>query len=349
MNSSILIPVHVLTGFLGSGKTTLLNRALTAGFGAETAVIVNEFGDVGLDRLFIPARSEETIVLKSGCVCCTIRSDLVSTLLMLLAMREGSEQPFRRIMIETSGISDPLPILQTLRSDFRLLTRFRVGMVVCTVDASQGDEIGARAESLAQITAADALAITKRDIADERLARAAETAATAFNPLAEFLPAHGRSLVAWFEHQETQGEVQKHDRDQALLLPSRAAAAPHPHGVNSTVLRADAPVAWPRFAVWLTRLIFLHGDHILRTKGVLFDPDRDVWIGLHGVRRFFHPPVHLTLRNPPADGACLVFITCGLDPARIEASYRRLITDDATIITSPAHLPHAPVGEAALS
>ena len=130
MNLSTLIPVHVLTGFLGSGKTTLLNRALQAGFGAETAVIVNELGDVGLDQLFVQARSQETIVLKSGCVCCTIRTDLVSTLLELVAMRDAGE-PFQRILIETSGISDPLPILQTLRSDFNLLTRFRAGSIIC--------------------------------------------------------------------------------------------------------------------------------------------------------------------------------------------------------------------------
>jgi G3E family GTPase len=133
-----IIPVHVLTGFLGSGKTTLLNRALDAGFGPDTAVIVNEFGDIGLDQLFLQTRSEETIVLKSGCVCCTVRTDLVSTLLSLAGRRGGLPHPFRRIIVETSGISDPLPILQTLRSDFNLLTRFRVGAVVCTVDASQG-------------------------------------------------------------------------------------------------------------------------------------------------------------------------------------------------------------------
>ena len=176
MSQPTTIPVHVLTGFLGSGKTTLLNRALQAGFGPETAVVVNEFGDVGLDQLFVQARSEETVVLKSGCVCCTIRADLASTLLQLLSARGPSAPPFRRILIETSGISDPLPILQTLRSEFNLLTRFRVGSVVCTVDAFDAASALSRPEGLAQVTAADALVITKADIADGALVAAARDA-----------------------------------------------------------------------------------------------------------------------------------------------------------------------------
>ena len=213
MDSSTLIPVHVLTGFLGSGKTTLLNQALQAGFGAETAVIVNEFGDVGLDQLFVQTRSQETIVLKSGCVCCTIRTDLVSTLLQLVAVR-GAGQPFRRILIETSGISDPVPILQTLRSDFNLVTRFKAGSVVCTAGAADGTPWEERAEGLAQITAADAIVITKRDLVDDETALAVQAAIVALNPLAEILPADGAQVVGWLERAEARGD----DAQRALRL-----------------------------------------------------------------------------------------------------------------------------------
>jgi len=154
MSSRSTISVHILTGFLGSGKTTLLNRVLSSssGFGAETAIIVNEFGDIALDQIFIQERSEETIVLKSGCICCSIRTDLVSTLKQLAAMSDERPSPFKRIVIETSGISDPAPILITLRSDFNLLTRFHVGSTVCVVDATAvGYE---RAEGMAQLAAA---------------------------------------------------------------------------------------------------------------------------------------------------------------------------------------------------
>jgi G3E family GTPase len=326
---STLIPVHVLTGFLGSGKTTLLNHALLAGFGADTAVIVNEFGDVGLDQLFVQTRSQETIVLKSGCVCCTIRSDLVTTLLALIAQR-GAAPPFRRILIETSGITDPLPILQTLRSDFNLRTRFRAGSVVCTVGATDGAPWEHRAEGLAQITAADAVVITKRDLVDDDAAHAVESAVAGLNPLAHIVPA--AQLVGWLEHEEQRGDEPQRVLQMPLLRPTLRA---RPHGIRSAVIRAAAPVSWPQFAIWLTRLVYVHGDRILRTKGVLFDRERELWIGVHGVRRFFHPPVHLTLPAPPDCGACLVFITERLDPALIENSYRRLVGDHP----APSHPP----------
>ena len=322
MSTSTLIPVHILTGFLGSGKTTLLNHALQSGLGPETAVVVNEFGDVGLDPLFIQSRSEETVVLKSGCVCCTLRTDLPSTLLQVLAMRTGADKLLRRILIETSGISEPLPILQTLRSDFTLRTRFRVGSVVCTVGATDDTQMHHRRETLAQITAADAIVITKGDLVGPEAARAMQAAVTGINPLAEIVPGKGMDVVRWLVRcEDTSGDLSLAVR-MAPLQPTHEA---HAQTVRSIAIRAAAPRSWSQFAVWLTRLVFLHGDRILRTKGVLFDPEREVWIGIHGVKRFFHSPVHLTPSIPPADGTCLVFITEYLDPALIERSYRRMV------------------------
>ncbi len=345
METSTLIAVHVLTGFLGSGKTTLLNRALEAGLGAETAVIVNEFGDVGLDQSFIQTRSEETIVLKSGCVCCTMRGDLVSTLLELLALRADAP-PLKRILIETSGISDPLPILHTLRGDFKLLTRFRTGGIVCTIGATDGAPGEVRAEGLAQLTAADVIVLTKQDLVDGVTALAVRNAIAVLNPLAEVLPASGARLVSWLEREEAQGGGSPNVLRLPRLLP---AAAPRAHGVRSTVIRAAAPASWSQFAIWLTRLVFLHGDRILRTKGLLFDRERQVWIGVHGVRRFFHPPVHLALQEPPACGACLVFITEHLDPALIERSYLRLVDARTAAFAPPESAAVAGAHEVALS
>jgi G3E family GTPase len=325
MIQSSIIPVHVLTGFLGSGKTTLLNRALDAGFGPETAVIVNEFGDVGLDQLFLQTRSEETIVLKSGCVCCTVRTDLVSTLLSLAGRRGGLPHPFRRIIVETSGISDPLPILQTLRSDFNLLTRFRVGAVVCTVDASQCGEIQIARESVAQITAADVIVVTKQNIAGGLASHAVRQRLAVLNPLADVISPEGKGLIDWIYRHETMPD----DAARAGYLDALSFAPAPTHNVRSVVIRTTAPASWSRFAIWLTRLVAVHGDRILRVKGVLFDAERGVWLGVHGVRRFFYPPVHLALDRDPACGSCLVFITEGLDPARIEASYRRLVGTEA--------------------
>lgn len=337
MSQTTTIPVHVLTGFLGSGKTTLLNCALQAGFGPETAVVVNEFGDVGLDQLFVQARSEETIVLKSGCVCCTIRADLASTLLQLLSARGSSVPAFRRILIETSGISDPLPILQTLRSDFNLLTRFRLGSVICTIGAFDAASALFRPEGLAQVTAADAIVITKCDIADGAQVAAARDATAALNPLAEVIPAEGDVLVDWL----ARCEAKDHPPESALRMVAIPTTSAQGHGVRSIVLRAASAPSWPRFAVWLTRLVFLHGDRILRVKGLLFDSDRGTWIGIHGVRRFFHPPVHLALNEPPDCGACLVFITERLDPLLIERSYQNLLEGSTSADTLDPGVPLA--------
>jgi len=315
-----VIPVHILTGFLGSGKTTLLNRALRSGFGPDTAVVVNEFGEIGLDQLFVQSHSEETVVLASGCVCCTVRADLISTLLQLLAPRRDDAKPLRRVLIETSGIAEPLPILQTVRSDFNLRTRFRAGSVVCAVSAIDDTTLHRRREAIAQITAADGVVITKGELAPGGAAHAIQSAVASLNPLAETVPAEGQAFVDWLVHRE---DVPGHAW-RARRFADHAPIHGHSHDVRSVAIRAPAPPSWVHFAVWLTRLIFLHGDRILRTKGVLFDRERNVWIGVHGVGRFFHPPVHLELASPPADGACLVFITENLDPALIERSFGRI-------------------------
>lgn len=324
MSWSTLTPVHILTGDLGSGKTTLLNEAMRAGLGPETAVVVNEFGEVGLDQLFIQARSEDTIVLRNGCVCCSIRSDLVATLTSLASFRP-SHMPFRRILIETSGLSDPLPILNTIRSDPALRARFRTGSIVCTVGAIDGLSSESRLEALRQVTAADAIVITKRDLADNDLVVAIEGVTTALNPLAERLGRSGADLVRHLEQAESQMPLANW-RPHTDTPPG--VAIEKGGRIRSTVIRGATPVSWPRFAVWLSRLIFVHGDRVLRIKGVLFDSSRGTWIAVHGVRRFLYPPAHLELDRPPSFGAVLVFITENLDPARIERSYERLVASN---------------------
>ena len=285
-------------------------------------MLVNEFGDAGLDPLFIQGSSEEMLVLKSGCVCCTIRSDLPSTLLRLLEMRGDAAPPLGRIVIETSGISEPLPILETLRGDLNLRTRFSAGAIVCVVDALGDAATRHRHEALAQITGADAIAIAKGDIAGDAATRAIEAEVTQLNPLAEIVAATGEGFVRWL----ATWEAAPHRATPAQRVsPQASSHAAHSHGVRSIAIRSGPPPSWSKFAVWLTRIIFLHGDRILRTKGVLFDPERETWIGIHGVKRFFHPPVHLLPEVPPPDGTCLVFITENLDPGLIEESYRRMV------------------------
>jgi len=266
-------------------------------------------------------QSEETIVLKSGCICCSIRTDLVSTLKQLAAMSDERPSPFKRIVIETSGISDPAPILITLRSDFNLLTRFHVGSTVCVVDATAAcDE---RAESMAQLAAGDACVVTKRDLLEQHRPGDVEDSIRALNPTAVILSPD--ELASWFELKDAPSlDI----ADRLADLEPRVSAPASSHSIRSIVLRVASPQSWPNFAVWLSALVFQHGDKILRMKGLLYDQDRGAWIAVHGVRRFLHPPEHLQLIRPPMHGACLVFITEKLDPALIARSYRHWVLSE---------------------
>jgi G3E family GTPase len=321
------IPIHVVTGFLGSGKTTLINALMTAGFCAGTVVIVNEFGEVGLDQDFIQTAADEILVLKNGCMCCVVREDLVATLRMIAASGKAE-----RVVIETSGIADPLPILQTLRSDFAVRVRYHPGAVVCTVDA-RTPPFGAHAmaESQAQLSAADALVLTKTGLVDAEKADELRVLLAATNPDSVLLPASGMAIAEFLLGYEASAKP-RFPAD----LGRRVASAVHTDGLASVAIRDAEPRSWPVFAAWLSNLLHLHGDRVLRTKAILFDRTRDTWIGVHGVRRFLHPPVHLAFETAPDGADCIVFIVAGMDTARLEQSYRRHVARPvATSLPAP--------------
>ncbi len=173
------IPVAVLTGFLGSGKTTLLNHLLAHPDMGETAVIVNEFGEIGLDHLLIESAGEDTVLLNSGCLCCTVRGDLIETMRRLFKRRARREVPaFTRLAVETTGLADPAPILHTLMSDPLLVNWFRLDAVIATVDAAAGRAtLDAHGESVKQAAVADRLLLTKTDLVGGRGARGAASGA----------------------------------------------------------------------------------------------------------------------------------------------------------------------------
>lgn len=166
------IPVSVITGFLGAGKSTLLNRLLQHPAMGETAVIVNEFGEIGLDHALIASSSEDTVLLSSGCLCCTVRGDLVNTLRDLITKRESGEvKPFKRVVIETTGLADPAPVLHTLMSDAVVAERFRLESVVTLVDAVNGSAtLDNHLEAVKQAAVADRLVLSKTDVAPKAVA-----------------------------------------------------------------------------------------------------------------------------------------------------------------------------------
>jgi G3E family GTPase len=315
------LPVSVITGFLGSGKTTILRHLLRQPGLADSAVIINELGEIGLDHLLVERIDGETVLLPSGCVCCALRSDLETTLRALLGrMRRGAIPPFRRVLVETTGIADPAPICQLLLNNPLVTHFYRLGAVLGTVDAVHGRvQLQARPEAVKQAALADRLLVTKTDLAGEAETQALEERLAELNPAARRL----RVLHGEVRPEELFGAE---DAGTPLIARHRLVAEPHEHGpshsaIHSFALTFDAPLAWDVVQDWLARLRAEHGERLLRVKGLLALEGVSGPVAVHGVHHVFHPPVELE-SWPDADRRSrLVFITDGLDRAMVEACY----------------------------
>src|SRR5919198_6002515 len=257
------IPVTVLTGFLGAGKTTLLKRFLESPEGRGTAVIINEFGAVGIDDQLVRASSEETVLLGNGCVCCTTRSDLQVALRRLLAERERGVIPdFRRVVIETSGLADPGPLLATFATDRALGGEFSVEVVLAVADAVTGAATLAwSAEARKQVILADRLVVTKGDLAQDGALETFQSRLRALNPRASIATAIDGVLDA---HVFTAPSASSQGARHGFV-----AEAAHSDGIASFVLMDSEPIAWIPFAQAMETLIALRGSDLLRVKGFL--------------------------------------------------------------------------------
>lgn len=329
-------PVNLLTGFLGSGKTTLLARLLADPALGDCAVLINEFGAVGLDHHLLERLDETTLLLGSGCVCCTIRGDLSQALRDLHSRRaRGLIPPFRRVVIESTGLADPYPVLSTLKADPVLRHHFRAGNVITTVDAVNGAEQLARhAESVRQVAIADRLVVTKTDIArpDETAAllarlgtlngaapvfRAAEGGLDVARLVSEDATALGdrpASVAAWFR------ETFRSDDGSEAAVAADGAASHAGDRIRSFAVVLDEPMNWTAFGVWLTMLLNRHGSAVLRVKGILNVAGEDRPVAVHGVQHLVHPPVHMAGWPGGDRRSRIVFIVDGLDPDRIRRS-----------------------------
>ncbi len=294
----MLTPVCVITGFLGSGKTTLIGRLLADPGYARTAVIVNEFGEIALDHDLI-ARGDETLLqLSTGCLCCAIRTDLVDTLLDLAARREAGEIGFERVVIETSGLADPAPILHALMTDPALGARFRVGAVVVLVDAVLGEgTLGAQVEAARQVAFADLVVVTKTDVA--ALSDGLRTAIARANPAVEVV-AELPAMAVLFARARTY---------------TGAPAAVHGDGIGACLIRRVAPVPALALTLLLEALAEQCGDKLLRVKGI-FDvaeaPGQPAVV--HAVQHVISPVTFLPSWPPGARESRAVVIGRAIPP-----------------------------------
>jgi G3E family GTPase len=298
------IPITLITGFLGSGKTTLLRELLTDPALGETVVLVNELGEIALDHHLLSRIDERTVVLASGCVCCTIRADLADELRDLEVRRAKGEIPsYERVAIETTGLADPAPILSTLLTDPMLEANFRIDGVVTTVDAVNGvAQLRDQPEAAKQAAVADRLLITKTDLVDpEQLAELSRRLARV-NPGAQQIEVRHGQIAA----SEVIGVAA---RDAAMALRealhfSAAVAAhdetghvhdasAHDHRIRAFALRFEQPLDWTMFGIWLSMLLAARGEDVLRVKGLLNAEGSAGPVVINGVQHVIHPPVHL--------------------------------------------------------
>jgi len=301
----------VLTGFLGSGKTTLLGRLLARPELGETAVIVNELGEVAIDHHLLRRVDERTVVLASGCVCCTLRGDLTDELLDLLGRRERGElPPFERVVVETTGLADPAPIVATLAHDQVVRHHFELDRVITTVDGLCGlAALDREAESLRQAAVADRLVVTKTDVARPEDVAVLEARLAALNPVAPIVEAPFGDC----DPRVLLGGAPVDPRDVEIV------DAPHGNGVRAFSIVLDKPLDWTAFGVWLTMLLQARGQDILRVKGFL-DVGGEGPLLVNGVQHVVHPPAHLDAWPDDDRRSRLVFIARGIEPRQVEES-----------------------------
>lgn len=335
------IPVTVLTGFLGSGKTTLLKRLLHGRDLAGTAILINELGEVGIDHLLLERVDASTVLLASGCICCTMLSDLSEALRELYGKLErGAIKTLDRVVIETTGLADPAPILFTVLADPIVCHHYRLGNVVTTVDAVNGArELASNPESVKQAAVADRLILTKTDLVGEATTAHLRQALTALNPTVPILDAQRDSIepallftAGAFDAAEKTAEVRgwlkeesHHHHDDRHELGRHAAE------ITSFHVALDAPADWSMFGIWLSMLLNRHGERILRVKGILNVAGAASPVCINGVQHVMHPPFHLE-RWPSDDRRShLVFIVRDIDGAAIRRSllaFTRLAADE---------------------
>ena len=367
------LPVSLLTGFLGSGKTTVLNHLLRQPELAKTLVIINEFGEIGLDHELVEWSSEDMVLLQSGCLCCTIRGDLIDTMRSLFLRRTRGEIPeFDRVIIETTGLADPAPILHTLMTDPLVAARYRLDGVVTTIDAANGQRtLDRQVESVKQAAVADRLLLTKTDLVEPAVVAALIQRLNALNPGAPIMhttngtvdPAKlldaglynpktkSLDVRRWLNaeafndtdhhHHDTRHEPH---HDHGHDVHHGADRHGHHHDVNrhddhirAVCLTLDDPIPGDALDRWLEALLLFKGPDVLRVKGIVNVRGLKGPFVIHGVQHVFHPPVMLKKWPGKDRRTRIVFIARDLDETALRNTLE-MFTAEPESVGQPVQL-----------
>ena len=350
---SDLIPVNVLTGALGSGKTTLLKALLRAPRLAGTMVLVNELGEIGIDHHLVEHASESTLLLENGCLCCAMRDDLKTALKTLHSRRARGEIPrYERVVVETTGIADPVPIAYTLLAEPVLQYHYRLGNVVTVVDAVNAPaQLDRFEESVKQVALADRLVVSKLDLARPDALDALRPRLAALNPDAPIVDAASPGLdpvelmiADIHDRQSKRHEVERWIRSTRDAAAESAVHQSHPTTVAACCFTFDGVLDWTAFGVWMSMLLHRHGDRVLRMKGLLNVAGVPGPVLVNGVQHLVHPPAHLD-RWPDEDRRSrIVVISNGLGREEIERSLHAFNAIANPAPTSAAAARHDRVG-----
>ena len=339
--SSQRLPVSVLTGFLGSGKTTVLNHLIQQPALSRTLALINEFGEIGLDHDLVAHGKDDVVIeMSSGCLCCTIRGDLAKTLREAPGrFARGGELWFDRVVIETTGLADPAPILHTLMTEPAVARRYRLDGVIATVDAvNGGDTLDRQIESVKQAAVADRLLITKTDLVDDDVLRRLRDRLRVLNPAAPQIDAANGAVDPELLFDAGLYDPKTKNLDVQNWLKAEAYAEPHDHEhgtaghghahqhndvnrhdahIKAVCLTIDEPVHGNALDLWLEALLLFRGANFLRIKGIINVVDLDGPVVIHGVQHIFHPAVMLKEWPSEDRRSRIVFITRDIDESLV--------------------------------